>query len=87
MKCCWTASLHPAYPYYFEIGMAKFTTSLPVISFCFRYWDTLFGFSQDFVWDFVRQLLFLSNTNTILANMGLKSYQPFLELPDRPWHQ
>jgi hypothetical protein len=29
-------------------------------SSCLRHWDTLAGFSQDFVWDFVRQLLFLS---------------------------
>ena len=41
---------------------------------CLRHWDTLAGFSQDFVWDFVRQLLVLSKTNTILANKGLESY-------------
>ena len=41
---------------------------------CLLHWDTLAGFSQDFVWDFVRQLLFLIKTNTILANKDLKSY-------------
>ena len=38
------------------------------------YWDTLAGFSQDFVWDFVHQLLLLSKPNAILGNKGFKSY-------------
>jgi len=41
---------------------------------CLRHWDTLAGFSRDFVWDFILQLLFFTKTNTILANKGLKSY-------------
>ena len=39
-----------------------------------RHWDTLAGLSHDFIWDFIRQLLFYTVTNTILANKGLKNY-------------
>ena len=39
-----------------------------------RHWDNLAGFSHDFIWDFIHQLLFFTKTNTILANKGLKSY-------------
>jgi len=42
------------------------------------HWDTLAGFSQDFVWDFVwdfvHQLLLLIKPNAILGNKGFKSY-------------
>ena len=36
--------------------------------------DTLAGFSQDFVWDFVHQLLLLSKSNAFSGNKGFKSY-------------